>query len=160
MADITAEKFNELKIKVFQDTATSDEMEAYLAYMQAKKEETKKAETSAKAIIDSIKKAKIAPQILTNLLANEGLIVLPKIEEKEEKVIVFEKDVTTPKDRASKFKVWAYRPLNLLTGDAKGYWEPIKKEGKDAFVKALNEAGQKLYKEDEKFKKWIDEVFK
>ncbi|MBW3502251.1 hypothetical protein [Janthinobacterium sp. NKUCC08_JDC] len=55
----------------------------------------------------------------TNLLASEGLIILPKVEASEQKIVILEHAVKTKKGRPSKFKVWIGRDCNALTADAK-----------------------------------------
>ncbi|WP_175992221.1 hypothetical protein [Burkholderia vietnamiensis] len=148
----------ELFTKVQNGTATADDY-AELAKLSAEKGEAqKKAEANAKALIDSIKKAKIEPQILTNLLASEGLIVLPKSSTNEEKIVILEEPITTKEGRQSKFKVWIGRDCNALTADAKTYWTALKGKGKDYFVKNLNAEGQKHYQTEEG-KKFVDGLF-
>jgi hypothetical protein len=94
---------------------------------------------------------------LTNLLAQEELIILPKIEKKEEKIIIYEVPITTKNNRSSTFKVWAGRNMNTLAGDTRQYWNEIKKSGKQTFINNLNETGKKYY-ETEEGKKYIDSI--
>ncbi|PRD87503.1 MULTISPECIES: hypothetical protein [Burkholderia] len=156
MAELTVEQINDLKMKFLNGTATSEELAQLSAIAQKQAEETKKVESSAKSIVDTIKKAKIAPQILTNLLASEGLIVLPKL---EEKTIVHVSPCKTKTGNDSEFEIWAFRDLVKAQGPTKEYWLNVWKLGKDEFIKALNEDGQKLLKDDPKFVQWIDNIF-
>lgn len=155
MAELTADQIQELKMKVMNDEATSEEEEAYAEHLKKSSAEKKKAETSVASIIASLKKANISVKILTNLLAKEGLI---EVEKKEEKIFIFEKAIKTKTDRDGSFKIWVGRDCKALTGDAKKHWEDVKKEGKEAFLKNLNETGQKM-KDEAKFKAWIEQVF-
>lgn len=148
----------ELFVKVQNGTATADDY-AELAKLSAEKGEAqKKAEASAKALIDSIKKAKIEPQMLTNLLASEGLIILPKVAGNDEKIVIMEEPITTKEGRQSKFKVWIGRDCNALTADAKTYWNTLKGKGKDYFIKNLNAEGQKQYEKPE-VKEFVEKLF-
>jgi hypothetical protein len=150
----------ELFVKVQNGTATADDY-AELAKLSAEKGEAqKKAEATAKTLIESIKKAKIEPQMLTNLLASEGLIVLQKTSNNEEKIVILEESVKTKEGRPSKFKVWIGRDCNALTADAKAYWTTLKGKGKEYFISNLNTEGKKLYEaEDQKVKEFIDRLF-
>lgn len=148
----------EVIFKVQNGTATAEDY-AELAKLSAEKGEAqKKAEASAKALIDSIKKAKIEPKILTNLLASEGLIILPEVQTPETKNIILEEGITTKEGRSSKFKIWAGRDCVALTGDAKGYWTTLKAKGFDYFISNLNADGKKYY-ETEEGKKYINGLF-
>lgn len=149
----------ELFVKVQNGTATADDYEQIAKISAEKGEAQKKAEATAKTLIDSIKKAKIEPQMLTNLLASEGLIVLPKVAGAEDKIIILEEAIKTKEGRPSKFKVWIGRDCNKLTADAKDYWTALKGKGKDYFINNLNEQGKKLYQEDAKAKEFIEGLF-
>lgn len=147
----------ELFEKINNGTATAKDYETLASLSTVEAEEKKKVETVAQDIIKKIKEAKIDPKILTNLLAKEELIILPKIEKKEEKVIIFEEQITTKMGRSSSFKVWKGRNLNVLASDAKDYWNEIKKNGKQYFINHLNEKGKEYY-ETEEGKKYIDSI--
>ena len=68
----------ELFTKVQNGTATADDYAELAKLSKAKADTQKQAEAQAKTLIATIKDAKIEPQILTNLLVSEGLIILPK----------------------------------------------------------------------------------
>lgn len=143
--------------KINAGTATATDYEELAKLSKEQATEKKAVETAAQDIIKKIKEAKIDPQILTNLLAQEELIILPKIEKKEEKIIIFEAPITTKAGRSSTFKVWAGRDMSALAGDTRQYWNEIKKNGKQTFINNLNETGKEYY-ETEKGKKYIDSI--
>lgn len=143
--------------KINAGTATATDYEELAKLSKEQATEKKAVETAAQDIIKKIKEAKIDPQILTNLLAQEELIILPKIEKKEEKIIIYEVPITTKNNRSSTFKVWAGRNMNALAGDTRQYWNEIKKSGKQTFINNLNEIGKKYY-ETEQGKKYIDSI--
>lgn len=148
----------ELFTKVQNGTATADDYAEIAKLSSEKGEAQKKAEASAKALIDSIKKAKIEPQILTNLLASEGLIILPKTATTESKVVIVEEAITTKEGRSSTFKVWKGRDCKALTADAKTYWTNLKGKGKEYFISKLNAEGKAYYETDEG-KEYINGLF-
>ncbi|HHU94374.1 MAG TPA: hypothetical protein GXX62_04790 [Alcaligenaceae bacterium] len=143
--------------KVNSGTATAKDFELLATLSKEQATEKKAVETAAQDIIKKIKDAKIDPQILTNLLVTEELIILPKVAKKEEKVIIFETPITTKAGRSSSFKVWKGRDLNTLAGDTRNYWNEIKRNGKQYFINNLNEEGKKYY-ETEEGKKYIDSI--
>lgn len=147
----------EIIAKINAGTATATDYEALAKLSTAEASEKKKVETAAQDIIKKIKEAKIDPQILTNLLAKEELIILPKSSKKEEKIIIFETPITTKAGRSSSFKVWAGRNMNVLAGDARDYWNEIKKNGKQFFINNLTNDGKKYF-ETEEGKKYIDSI--
>ncbi|MGS1026787.1 hypothetical protein [Burkholderia glumae] len=148
----------ELFAKVQAGTAQASDYEEIAKLSKAQADEQKKAEASAKSLIDTIKKANIAPQILTNLLAGEGLIVLPKTAQSKE--IIFESDKMKfeGNDRETVFKVWAGRDFDADTKDVQNKWKSIKGKGKDYFLSKLTPAGKSYY-ETEAGKKYIDGLF-
>lgn len=149
----------EILVKIQNGTAIASDYEELAKLSNEQAEVQKKAEATAKSLIETIKKAKIEPKILTNLLASEGLIVLPEIKNNEGKTVIIEEPITTKEGRSSKFKIWVGRDVHLLVGDAKNYWTNLKAKGKDYFIKNLNADGQKYY-ETEEGKQWIDGLFK
>lgn len=148
----------ELTAKMLAGTATASELEELMKQAKSKAEEQKKVETTAKTLIAEIKKANIAPQILTNLLANEGLIVMPKPAQSKE--IIFESDKMKfeGNDRETVFKVWAGRDFDADTKEVQAKWKAVKTKGKDYFLSKLTPAG-KAYYETEDGKKYIDGLF-
>lgn len=148
----------ELFIKVQNGTATASEIEELAKLLKEEATSKKKIEDGAKTLIAEIKKANIEPQTLTNLLASEGLIVLPKIEGKEEKIIIAEEPITTKAGRSSTFKIWLGRDVNALTADAKEYWTALKGKGFEYFKTILTEEGKAQY-EKEDGKKYINGLF-
>lgn len=148
----------EILVKIQSGTATAHDFEELAKLSKAEAESKKKVEASAKSLIANIKEANIEPQLLTNLLAQEGLIVLPKIEASEQKIVILEHAVKTKEGRPSKFKVWIGRDCNALTADAKNYWNDLKNKGKDYFVENLNEEGKKQYEKDE-VKQFVNGLF-
>ena len=149
----------EILVKIQNGTAIASDYEELAKLSNEQAEVQKKAEVSVKSLIETIKKAKIEPKILTNLLASEGLIVLPEIKNNEGKTVIIEEPITTKEGRSSKFKIWVGRDVHLLVGDAKNYWTNLKAKGLDYFIKNLNADGQKYY-ETEDGKKWIESLFK
>ena len=149
----------EILVKIQNGTAIASDYEELAKLSNEQAEVQKKAEATAKSLIETIKKAKIEPKILTNLLASEGLIVLPEIKNNEGKTVIIEEPITTKEGRSSKFKIWVGRDVGSLVGDAKTYWTNLKAKGKDYFIKNLNADGQKYY-ETEDGKKWIESLFK
>ena len=147
----------EIIAKINTGTATATDYEELAKLSKEQATEKKAVETAAQDIIKKIKEAKIDPQILTNLLAKEELIILPKSSKKEEKIIIFEVPITTKNNRSSTFKVWAGRNMNILAGDTRQYWNEIKKNGKQFFINNLNNEG-KAYYETEEGKKYIDSI--
>lgn len=148
----------ELFTKVQNGTATADDYAELAKLSKAKADTQKQAEAQAKTLIATIKDAKIEPQILTNLLASEGLIILPKTATTETKVVIVEEAITTKEGRSSTFKVWKGRDCKALTADAKTYWTNLKSKGKDYFISKLNAEGKAYYDTDEG-KKYIDGLF-
>ncbi|WP_175971626.1 hypothetical protein [Burkholderia sp. BCC0322] len=148
----------ELLTKVQNGTATATDYEELSKISKAEADTKKKAEAQAKTLIDTIKDAKIEPQILTNLLASEGLIILPKTATTETKVVIVEEAIKTKEGRSSTFKVWKGRDCKALTADAKTYWTNLKGKGKDYFISKLNAEGKAYYDTDEG-KKYIDGLF-
>jgi len=146
----------ELFAKVQAGTATANDFEQIAKLSKAQAEEHKKVETTAKELIETIKKAAIAPQILTNLLAQEGLIVLP--EQEAEKVIIFESEKMKfpDNDRESTFKVWKGRVFDTKAVQDK--WAVVKAKGKDYFLSHLTTEGKAYYEQDEG-KAYIDKLF-
>ncbi|WP_176323140.1 hypothetical protein [Burkholderia vietnamiensis] len=148
----------DLFAKVQNGTATADDYAELAKLSKAKADAQKQAEAQAKTLIATIKDAKIEPQILTNLLAQEGLIILPKSATTETKVVIVEEAITTKEGRSSTFKVWKGRDCKALTADAKNYWTALKGKGKDYFIGKLNAEGKAYYETDEG-KKYIDGLF-
>lgn len=148
----------EILVRVQSGNATATDYEELSKLSKAEADSKKKVEASAKTLIASIKDAKIDPQILTNLLAQEGLIILPKVEAPVTKLNIIEFPVTTKEGRSSTFKVWAGRDCAVLTADAKKYWDTLKAKGFDYFVENLNADGKKYY-ETEEGKKYINGLF-
>lgn len=148
---------NEIIAKISTGTATAKDYELLATLSKEQAAEKKAVETAAQEIVKKIKEAKIDPQVLTNLLAQENLIILPKTSKKEEKLIIFETPITTKAGRSSSFKIWAGRNLNILAGDAREYWNEIKKNGKQYFLNNLNEDGKK-FAETEDGKKYINSI--
>ena len=148
----------EILIKISNNTALASDYEELAKLSKAEAENKKKVESTAKNLIEEIKKASIEPTVLTNLLAKEGLIVLPE-NKSSEKIVIIEEPITTKEGRSSTFKVWINREVHLLAGDAKNYWTNLKAKGLDYFVKNLNAEGQKYYETPEG-KQWIDGLFK
>ena len=149
----------EILAKIQKGTAIASDYEELAKLSTEQAEIQKKAEATAKSLIDTIKKAKIEPSILTNLLASEGLIVLPEVKSNEGKIVILEEPITTKEGRSSKFKIWVGREVHSLVGDAKNYWTNLKAKGLEYFIKNLNAEGQKYY-ETEDGKKWIESLFK
>ena len=150
----------ELLFKVQSGKAIASDYEELSKLSKAQAEEQKKAESTATAIIDSIKKAKISPQILTALLANEGLIILPELKQATAKTIIFESDKMKfeGNDRETSFKVWAGRKFAEETDAVKSKWNVVKAKGKEYFLSKLTAEGTKYYETDEG-KKYIDGLF-
>ena len=149
---------SEILVRVQNGTATANDYEELSKLSKAEADTKKKVEASAKTLITTIKDANIAPQILTNLLAQEGLIILPKMATTETKVVILEEAITTKEGRSSTFKVWKGRDCKALTADAKTYWTNLKGKGKDYFIGKLNAEGKAYYETDEG-KKYIDGLF-
>ncbi|ONJ06135.1 MULTISPECIES: hypothetical protein [Burkholderia cepacia complex] len=147
----------ELFAKVQAGTATATDFEQISKLSKAQAEEHKKVETTAKDLIESIKKANIAPQLLTNLLAQEGLIIVPKAKEKlnifESGKIKFEGN-----ERETTFKVWAGRDFDSETKDVQEKWKVVKAKGKDYFISHLTTEGKTYYETDEG-KAYINKLF-
>lgn len=148
----------EILVKINNGSALASDYEELAKLSKVEAENKKKVEATAKNIIDEVRKANIEPTILTNLLAKEGLIVLPE-NKSSEKIVIIEEPITTKEGRSSTFKVWINREVHLLAGDAKNYWTNLKAKGLDYFVKNLNAEGQKYY-ETQEGKQWIDGLFK
>ena len=150
----------ELLFKVQSGKAIASDYEELSKLSKAQAEEQKKAESTATAIIESIKKAKITPQILTALLANEGLIILPELKQATTKTIIFESDKMKfeGNDRETSFKVWAGRKFAEETEPVKAKWAIVKAKGKEYFLSKLTAEGTK-YNETEDGKKYIDGLF-
>lgn len=150
----------ELIFKAQSGKATAADFEELAKVSKAQADEQKKAESTATAIIDSIKKAKISPQILTALLANEGLIILPELKQATAKTIIFESDKMKfeGNDRETSFKVWAGRKFAEETEPVKAKWSTVKAKGKEYFLSKLTAEGTKYY-ETEDGKKYIDGLF-
>lgn len=148
----------DILVRVQNGTATATDYEELSKLSKAEADSKKKIEASAKALITTIKEAKIDAQVLTNLLAQEGLIVLPKVEAPEEKLFILEEPITTKAGRQSNFKIWAGRDCSILTADAKEYWTALKAKGFDYFIANLNAEGKKYYETDEG-KKYINGLF-
>lgn len=147
--------FKELMGKVTSGTATAEDLIELGKLASQEGAEKKKIEETALKFIADIKKAKIDPQVLTNMLIKEDLIIIPKpVGQKtiilEDKVAVEGKDYT--------LKIWAGRPLKTATGSLKDKWQALKIKGKDHFVAALTEDGKEFYKTEEG-KKYIDNLF-
>ena len=149
---------NEILTRIQSGLATSSDYEELAKLSKATAESHKKAEAQAKELIETIKKAEVDPKVLTNLLAKEGLIILPQSASTANKVVIMEEPVTTKEGRKSSFKIWKGREVNLLTADAKSYWTALKGKGKDYFISKLNEDG-KAYYQTEEGKKYIDGIF-
>lgn len=147
----------EIIAKINSGSATAKDYELLATLSKEQAAGIKQSETAAQEIIKKIKDAKIDPKILTNLLAQEELIILPKSAKKEEKIIIFETPITTKAGRSSSFKVWAGRNMNVLAGDAREYWNEIKKNGKQFFINNLTEEGKKYF-ETEEGKKFINSI--
>nr|WP_294866804.1 hypothetical protein [uncultured Pseudogulbenkiania sp.] len=143
--------------KIAAGTATADDFAELAKLSQAEADSKKKIEVEAKKVVDFVKKAEIDPQLLTNLLAQEGLIIVAS-NKVDEKTVIVEEPITTKQGRASTFKVWVGRDVNALTSDAKEYWTALKAKGLDYFKSKLNAEG-KAYYETEAGKKWIDSLF-
>jgi hypothetical protein len=132
-------------------------LKAQMEAIQAQIAESEAVEKASAKIIAEIKKANIAPAVLTALLQQEGLILgaTPKDEAKT----IFQTEVSTQTGRKSTFKIWEGRPVDKLTGDALKYWNSVKSMGKDEFV-AKATADGKAYFATEKGKTWLATAFK
>lgn len=117
-------------------------------------EKEKKTE-EYKNIVDSIKKSKISKEDLQQLLIDSDLLPISK---PTEKVIVYQKSVTTKEGRNSNFKIWANREVWKLTADAFKYWLLVKAEGKQSFREKATEEGKKWFDTAEG-QKWLDKAF-
>lgn len=148
----------EVLFKVQSGSATASDFEELAKLSKAEADSKKKIEATAKELIESIKNAKVDPKTLTNLLAKEGLIILPTVQTQQAKTVIIEEPVTTKEGRSSTFKVWAGRDCVALAGDAKSYWTALKGKGFDYFIANLNAEGKKYY-ETEEGKKYINSLF-
>jgi len=145
----------ELFLKVQNNTATATDLEDLAKLLKAEATTKKQVEDGAKNLIAEIKKANIDPQTLTNLLASENLIVMPK---KDEKVVIAVENIITKKNRKSTFEIWKGRNVNALTADALTYWTNLKTKGFEYFKSILTDEG-KAYYETEDGKKYINGLF-
>ena len=145
----------ELLIIIQSGKATAEDYEALAKLSNETATAKKKIESQASNLIAEIKKAKIDPQLLTNLLDKEGLIILPKA---EDKTPIHETPTTTKAGRASSFKIWKGRDVSKLTGVALENWQIVKNKGKQNFIDTLTAEGKEYYQTEEG-KKYIDSIF-
>lgn len=150
----------ELIFKAQSGKATSSDFEELAKLSKAQADEQKNAEKAASTLIDTIKKAKISPQALTSILANEGLIILPETKTATAKTVIFESDKMKfeGNDRETSFKVWAGRKFAEETDAVKKKWAVVQAKGKEYFLSKLTAEGTKYYETDEG-KKYIDGLF-
>ena len=139
--------------------ATASDLEQLASLAKEQSDSLKKVEQEVSKLVDSIKKAKIAPNILTNILAKEGLIVVPS-DKKEVKTILFESEKMTfaGNDRPSSFRVWQGRDFSTETAKARANWGLIKQKGIDYFIAHLTAEGKEYYATPEG-KKWIESLY-
>lgn len=158
--NITQEQFEAIKNKLASGgVLTSQEWQDLAAYGSHQAQEEQKTEALVADVLKDLEKAKIDPKKLTAILAEKGLIVLPKVVQPEQKIILAKEPVTTTTGRSSNFPIWKGRDVSKLTGDALKYWTDFKNKGKDYFMSKLTDDGKKLYEEDESVKKYIDGLF-
>ena len=93
----------EVLFKVQSGSATASDFEELAKLSKAEADSKKKIEATAKELIESIKNAKVDPKTLTNLLAKEGLIILPTVQTQQAKTVIIEEPVTTKEGRSSTF---------------------------------------------------------
>lgn len=148
----------ELLIIIQSGKATAEDYEALAKLSNETATAKKKIESQASTLIAEIKKAKIDPQILTNLLEKEGLIILPELPKPEDKTPIHETPTTTKAGRSSSFKIWKGRDVSKLTGVALENWQMVKGKGKQNFIDTLTNEGKAFY-DTEDGKKYIDKIF-
>lgn len=131
-------------------------LKAQMQALQAQLDESETVEKTTAKIIAEIKKANIAPAILTSLLQAEKLIL--GATSKEEAKTIFETTVTTETGRNSTFKIWEGREVAKLTGAALKYWNSVKSIGQDKFIEQSTPDG-KAYYTTEGGKSWLAKAF-
>lgn len=142
---------------------TAEQLKKEAAELLKLAEEQEQQEKAMDGIVKAIEKAKVSPELLTNFLNAKGLIVLPQVKNEGEKIIVYERPITTENGRNSTFKLWLQdgkiRNVSALVGDAKKYWDASKAEGKDKFVSRLTAPKGKEWAESDEGKAFIAKHF-
>ena len=131
----------ELFAKVQAGTATATDFEQISKLSKAQAEEEHKKVKRRQKTLSRALKGEHRPQLLTNLLAQEGLIIVPKAKEKlnifESGKIKFEGN-----ERETTFKVWAGRDFDSETKDVQEKWKVVKAKGKRLFHFSPHDRGK------------------
>ncbi len=153
--------------KINAGTATAADYEEMAKLSKKEADSLKQVEGNTKALVKTIKDAKIDPSVLTQHLLAEGLIVLPKQKAAkkakvkaaaDDKTPLYETPIKTPSGRDGTFKIWKGRDMKILVNDAKRYWTDIKAKGKEAFIAGLTAEGEAYYA-TAAGKDWVDGLF-
>jgi DNA-binding FrmR family transcriptional regulator len=155
----------EVLAKINSGNATASDYEELAKLSKKEADSLKQVEGNIKALIKTIKDAKIDAKVLTQYLLADGLIELPKQLKAAKKAknsggkeVLYETAIKTKSGRDGTFKIWKGRNLKALVNDAKGYWTDIKAKGKDAFIAGLTDDGKAYYATADG-KAWVESLF-
>jgi len=143
-------KINVLLSKISSNTATAEEMQQLSVLLNNKAEQQKQEEKAVSKIIEDIKSANIDPQVLTNLLASENLIILPEPE--PEPVTLFNVPYS---DKNGNTKYYKWHTGKKAVGLTAKYYTKLKEATLDEKKSWATEEGKK-WLETEEGKNWLN----